>query len=73
MSTNPPLIPPLPPPAPTIVMTITYTPGKPVNVNGPLEDRLLCYAMLEMARDAIYEYKGSYIQVPIPAQRPPQP
>ena len=27
-----------------------------VNVNGPINDKVLCYGLLEVARDAIYEY-----------------
>jgi hypothetical protein len=27
-----------------------------VSVSGPIENRMLCYSMMEMARDAIYEY-----------------
>lgn len=37
-------------------LVITYTPGSGgVGVNGPIGNRALCYAMLELARDAIFE------------------
>ncbi len=39
-----------------IVMTISFVPGQPVQVNGPLVDKMLCYGMLEMARDAIQAF-----------------
>lgn len=41
-----------------LVITLTTENGKQsVNASGPLADRLLCYGMLEMARDAIRDYK----------------
>ena len=41
---------------PKIQLTITVTPGQPVQVTGPLPDKMLCYGMLEMARDVIQSY-----------------
>ena len=41
----------------SIVLTITWDgPGNPVSVNGPIQDKMLCYAMLELAKDAIREF-----------------
>ena len=40
-----------------VLLTITYEPGMPVQVTGPIQDRMLCYAMLEMAKDAIRDFK----------------
>lgn len=37
---------------PAIVLTITYN-GKTTDVSGPLDNKLLCYGMLETARDVI--------------------
>ena len=27
-----------------------------LSINGPLQDKILCYGMLTMARDCVYEY-----------------
>lgn len=35
-----------------------------VNVSGPVENKGLCYGMLEMARDAIKDFKPSPIVKP---------
>ena len=51
-----------------IQMIITFYPANGrVDVSGPLTNRTLCYGMLEMAKDAIYELKEKMkpqIQVP---------
>ena len=40
-----------------IEMTITYAPGQNgVTVAGPVDNKALCYGMLELARDAIVEF-----------------
>lgn len=39
-----------------ITLTITMTPQGQVMVNGPIENKLLCYGLLECARDAIKDY-----------------
>ena len=47
----------------TIRLIIEWNgPGTPVNVNGPIQDKLLCYGLLEMARDAI----SAYVAPPAP-------
>jgi len=50
-----------------VTLTISFEPGGPVNVSGPIADKILCYGMLEMARDAIKAYdpaKAPLIEVP---------
>jgi len=42
-------------PLSAVVLTITLNTDGTFNINGPIYDRGLCYSMLEMARDAIYE------------------
>ena len=37
----------------TLTLTITRTPDGTVEVGGPLNDLGVCYALLELARDAI--------------------
>lgn len=49
-------------------LVIILNPDKTVSLSGPLNDRLLCYAMLEAARDGIKEWKPPAI---IPASEMP--
>lgn len=42
---------------PKITINIHLMPDGTVQVNGPITDRILCYEMLEAARDAIHDYK----------------
>gem|GEM_PF-5968735 len=44
-----------------IVLTIKMVPGQGVQVSGPIHDKGLCYAMLELARDAIKDHKPNSI------------
>jgi hypothetical protein len=39
-----------------LYVTITWTPGQPARVTGPINDKAACYAMLEMAKDAIRDH-----------------
>ena len=38
-----------------LTLTITFNPNGSVGVHGPIADKAICYSMLEMARDAIFE------------------
>ena len=40
---------------------------KQVQVNGPITDKALCYAMLECAKDAIREFQTAQAQRIVPA------
>jgi|GEM_PF-4827222 len=51
-----------------ITMTISFEPGKPIQVTGPLNDRMMCYAMIEMARDVIHAHVPPTIQLATPDQ-----
>ena len=51
---------------PTAQLVISYTEGKPLQVTGPLQNRMLCYAMLEAARDAIRDYKPDESRIVAP-------
>ena len=54
---------PTPPAPPMVTLTIQWVgPGHPVQVNGPINDKMLCYALLELARDAIREYNDALAQ-----------
>ena len=37
-------------------LVIRFVPGKGVSVEGPIQDKLICYGLLEAARDAIRDY-----------------
>ena len=42
---------------PEIVVTVRYnTETKALNVDGPIQDRILTYGMLEMAKDIVHEF-----------------
>lgn len=41
-----------------VVLQITFDPGSGgIQVGGPLDNPMLCYAMLEMARDVVYRQR----------------
>ncbi len=42
-----------------IILTITFNPDGRVTLSGPLHDRVLCYGLLEMAREVIYDFKNA--------------
>ena len=37
-------------------LTITLNEQGQIGVNGPIDNRLLCYGLLDMAREAIYNH-----------------
>ncbi len=48
-----------------VKLIISFSQDKGVQVQGPIQDKMLCYAMLEAARDAIKDYAGPpLIEVP---------
>lgn len=46
---------------PKMQMVITLMDNGSVQVQGPLANKMLCYGILEMARDAIKDYKPPII------------
>lgn len=40
-----------------IVLTIEMVPGQQPQVTGPLDNKLLCYGLLEIAKEAIRDFK----------------
>jgi hypothetical protein len=53
-------------PAPSgIVITIVATPDGQVRVSGPLDNKLLCYGMLEIARQQVQAFEQSKIIKPM--------
>ena len=47
-----------------IVLKITLSPNGQINVNGPIHDKVLCYGLLEFAKDLIRVYQNPTIEVP---------
>lgn len=47
-----------------IEMSIVREENGQVSVSGPIGDKMLCYGLIECARDAIREYKPGKIEVP---------
>lgn len=56
------------PPRAQLLITLTAEGG--VNVQGPIKDKVLCYGMLDCARDAIKDFadKQAAVSKIIPAQ-----
>lgn len=42
---------------PAITLTVTLKPGGVIEVNGPLADEILCYGLLEKARQVVAEHR----------------
>lgn len=52
-------------PAAKAQLVITWNgPPAGVQVTGPIQDKMLCYALLELAKDAIRDFKPSTIVAP---------
>jgi hypothetical protein len=52
-----------------IELKVTFDPSKKenqFNISGPLEDKMTCYALLEMAKDMIRDFhmKGNRLAIP---------
>jgi hypothetical protein len=51
-----------------VELKITVDDAGKISVNGPISNRMLCYGMLEMARDAINKFvdqnQSPIVQVP---------
>lgn len=51
-----------------ITLTIEFdSDTKATTVLGPIADKMMCYAMMEMARDSIKDFKPQTIEVAQPA------
>lgn len=47
-----------------VQLLITLKRDGKVEVTGPIQNKLVAYGMLEMARDAIKDYKPAVIEIP---------
>lgn len=52
-------------PSSTFTLIITQLPGQPIRVEGPLQDKNLCYMLLFQAMLAIKDYNPGKILQPI--------
>lgn len=43
-------------PMPPITFAITRNPDGSISINGPIQDKMLCYGLIEMGRDAVRTY-----------------
>ena len=48
-----------------VILTITMTP-QGLQVGGPIEDKILCLGMMELAKKSIIDYQPKAIQVATP-------
>ena len=44
-------------------ITITLTELGQISVNGPLHDKILCFGMLEMAKEAVHNFKPGEVDL----------
>jgi hypothetical protein len=57
-----------------MVLTITMAPDGTVSVNGPIQNRVLCYGMLEAAKEAVHQFGEKQQQLVQPVTiMPPRP
>ena len=42
-----------------VVLTIILNSNGTVSINGPIQNRLLCYGLLKMAEEALVDFKNS--------------
>jgi len=49
---------------PKAVLTITLEDDGKINVNGPVQDKILCFGLLKIAEFAVKEYVHNKVVVP---------
>lgn len=49
-------------PQPTVQLIISVMPDGQIQVNGPVDNKMTCYALLECARDAIQAHAAQMAQ-----------
>jgi hypothetical protein len=56
-----------------ITLRIDWIPGQEPEITGPLHNKMLCYGLLEAARDAIKDFKPEEVsRIAVPELRPLQ-
>lgn len=46
-----------------ITLTITLKPSGEVGLNGPIDNKILCLGLMDLARDIVIKYEHKAIQV----------
>jgi hypothetical protein len=49
---------------PAVQITIVMESNGQINVNGPLNDKVLCYGLLEVAKDIVRTFKPQQVVIP---------
>lgn len=57
-------------PEPMVQLLLTLNKDGTLNVTGPIDDRVLCYGMLDYAKDVIREYQASRAKLVVPITDP---
>lgn len=55
-----------------VEIRITVSNEGEIRVHGPIQDKILCYGLLEIAKDVIRNYKVESQQIIVPQIVPPQ-
>lgn len=53
-------------PEPIVQLLLTLNKDGTLNVTGPIDDRVLCYGMLDYAKDVIREYQARQAKLVVP-------
>lgn len=49
-----------------IQLIINFYPNGKINLAGPIHDRILCYGLLEIAKEIIYDLKNAQKKIEVP-------
>lgn len=49
-----------------IELKITWTPGNPPQITGPISDRMLCYGLLQVMKDAVHDFHAEERRIATP-------
>lgn len=60
-------------PEAAVQLLLTLNRDGSLNVTGPIDDRVLCYGMLDYAKDVIREYQAQKARLVLPATPPAPP
>ena len=52
-----------------VTLSITFEPNGKLTVNGPIDNKVLCYGILELARDVIQQRAKITLPTPVEAAR----
>lgn len=58
---------------PVITLTITLDERRQLNIAGPIDDKILCFGMLECAKDAVRDHVARSQSAIVPPPNGPPP